>query len=60
MGTPQPPPGGKEFLEAAKAGDIDAMKPLLLSDPALLSYNGKVRLAAPLPLPARARALSLS
>ena len=43
METIEPPPGGKEFLEAAKEGDVEAMKPILLSNPALLSYNGKVR-----------------
>ena len=35
------PPGGKEWLEAAKRGDVGAMEPLLAANPDLLSYNGK-------------------
>ena len=57
METIEPPPGGKEFLEAAKEGDVEAMKPILLSNPALLSYNGKVRRLplSSLSLPVRSR-----
>ena len=36
-----PPPGGKEWLEAAKRGDRRAMEPLLKAEPSLLDYRGK-------------------
>jgi hypothetical protein len=34
-------PEGKTWLEAAKRGDVHAMKPLLAAQPRLLGYRGK-------------------
>ena len=34
-------PEGKAWLEAAKRGDVHAMKPLLEAQPRLLGYRGK-------------------